>query len=451
MKMPKPVMIGNQKGFALIAAYLVITSLMIMSGVFLARTVSEKAFSENQRNNIYALYVAESGVDTGLRWIKTRGSAPNPASWGDLLVRSMTRNYAASPGQNRPAGATEIRIYADINNQTSDLNRYKVFALGTVGSTARQVIKEVQEESFAKYSYFSDDEHALVWRWWGAFETPVWFTTGSLLEGPVHTNGHYHISGDPIFDGPVTSQGGFIDYMHGGPPSDNPDFRQGITLGVPGIATANLNANALRNASQAASGLQLQGNSTVRLLSDGTMNVTNAARGWNQQNMAIPNNGALFVEGGDLDVSGTLRGRLTAGASGDVVITDHLQYNTNPAPTPLNPNGQPSNDMLGILSENNVIVSNTAPNNLSIFGTMIASNGSFTVEDYWVGPPKGVLTIYGGIIQIRRGPVGTFSAATNQTLSGYDKNYHYDARCRYGAPSWFPKTQEYEILSVTTI
>jgi hypothetical protein len=53
-------------------------------------------------------------------------------------------------------------------------------------------------------------------------------------------------------------------------------------------------------------------------------------------------------------------------------------------------------------------------------------DGRFYVQNYSQGTYKGVLSVYGGIIQNWRGCVGTFSGTTPQT--GYTKNYVYDKR-----------------------
>lgn len=437
----------NRRGIALIGVYVVIMLLMILTGAFFVRsTVTEKAVSEGERHLLSSLYVAEAGASAAIHWLRSQVLLP-PTPAGGGLIHSM-------PAVVLPEGTAEARIYGHKDNSTSFINRYIIFSLATVlgpsGQTvaSRHIVREVQEANFAKYSYFSDDEHRLVWWRRRLIESPIWFTTGSFLEGPVHTNSHYHISGDPVFDGPVTSHDDFIDYMHGGPPADNPDFKQGIELGVEEVDVSNLHAGRLRTAS-AAAGLLLQGDTTVKFLSDGTMDVTNADQEWVEENMPIPANGALFVDGGDLTVSGTLNGRVTAGSSGNIVIPDNMLYAADPAVDPS------SDDMLGLISETNVIVSSGAPYDISIYASIAATgiatasetDGSFTVENWWIGPPKGVLTIYGGLIQIRRGPVGTFDPSDNSKVSGYDKNYHYDSRARYSPPNWFPTTDIYETLS----
>jgi type II secretory pathway pseudopilin PulG len=430
----------GEKGFILITVYLIIVLLMMLTGSFVAGMFSQKAATESQHNVMSAFYVAESAAAAAYLWVQN--PAPNPLP-GQGEVIEITQYLAVSsivipekPHLDINARAWAYRV-PGVSNP-----RFIIFSLGSVLDenqrqlASRQVVKEVQLENFTKYAYFTDDEHFLVW--YG--EVPVWFTTGSFLEGPVHTNSNFNISGDPIFDGPVSSHGDFINYMNGGPPADNPDFRQGIQLGVDAKPTNRLNANRLKTAAGSGAGMTLTGDTTVALVSDGTMNVTNSNEGWDNQNMLIPGNGALFVEGGDLTISGTLKGKLTAGSSDNIVISDNLLYETDPTVAP-------SNDMLALISETNVIVSSDAPHNVSVFGTVIATEGSFIVENWSQGPAKGTLTVYGGIIQIERGPVGTFNPRTNRRVSGYEKDYYYDQRFWYDPPNWVPTTGDYEVIS----
>ena len=194
-------------------------------------------------------------------------------------------------------------------------------------------------------------------------------------------------------------------------------------------------------AASSGGGLRLQGNTTVVLNSDGTMNVTNSGRGWTNRNMALPANGALFVNSGTLAISGTLKGRLTAGASRDIIVPNTLVYASDPRTNPS------STDTLGLISEEDVVISYGAPYNMEINGSIMSLNTSFMLDRWWVGPPKGTLTIFGGIIQDERGPVGTFSGFSGQKLSGYSKSYTYDSRLLSNPPPFFPTTGDYITLS----
>jgi hypothetical protein len=171
------------------------------------------------------------------------------------------------------------------------------------------------------------------------------------------------------------------------------------------------------------------------------MNVTNSRKGWNNRNMALPTNGALFVYSGSLTVSGTLNGSLTVGASGDVIIPNSILYADDPRVNPA------SDDTLGIISESDIVIDDVAPTNLEIDACAMALNTSFMMENWWVGPAKGTLTVYGGIIQDERGPVGTFNGTTGQKVSGYSKNYSYDSRLLGSPPPFMPTTGDYVTLS----
>jgi hypothetical protein len=170
------------------------------------------------------------------------------------------------------------------------------------------------------------------------------------------------------------------------------------------------------------------------------MKVTNANKGWNQQVMSLPANGALFVGKGSLNISGTLNGRLTAGASGDINIMGNILYASDPRTNPA------STDTLGLISETDVMIDKDAStNDLEIDASIMALNTSFLLEDYWTGGAKGDLTVFGGIIQKQRGPVGTFSGTTK--VSGYSKDYNYDQRLLTSPPPFVPTTGDYLTLS----
>jgi hypothetical protein len=204
----------------------------------------------------------------------------------------------------------------------------------------------------------------------------------------------------------------------------------------------NMPAQALNlRAASSSGGIRLQGNTTVVLNSDGTMNVTNSKKKWSNKNMPLPANGALFVDSGTLTISGTLNGRLTAGATNDVIVPNTLVYATDPRANPS------STDTLGLISEQDVVISHSAPNNMEVDGSIMALNTSFMLDSWWVGPPKGTLTVYGGIIQDERGPVGTFNGFNGQKVSGYSKSYTYDSRLLNNPPPFFPTTGDYLILS----
>jgi hypothetical protein len=63
--------------------------------------------------------------------------------------------------------------------------------------------------------------------------------------------------------------------------------------------------------------------------------------------------------------------------------------------------------------------------------------GAFGVDSYGSGSPRGTLTLYGGIVQENRGPVGTLDNDGNIS-TGYLKNYSYDKRFIDNPPPFYP-------------
>ena len=106
-----------------------------------------------------------------------------------------------------------------------------------------------------------------------------------------------------------------------------------------------------------------------------------------------------------------------------------------------------ADDLLGLVAKHEVIVADNPANrdNCIIHATIMALDLSFWVENYNQGGPRGYLEILGGIIQQRRGPVGTMRNGMIGT--GYQKNYGYDHRFRAMAPPFYPVFSKNTIVS----
>ncbi|MFH1458196.1 MAG: DUF4900 domain-containing protein [Candidatus Omnitrophota bacterium] len=421
----------NNKGAALITTFLVITVLLIFSGVFVSVSLNQNITSDIFKRRTKAFHLAEAGLDNAIFWLRAQGAPPvgnRTDPWGGA------QNIG---GGNYTVTITDLGVIGGSGN----VRRYRLTSSGTSGNMNRTLTNYVQVDNYARYIWFTDSE---------TFNgRTVWFWTQDYLNGPTHTNAHFNIFSNPVFTGEVSSTDNYIRFYNNGknvnlsqltnPPYDNPDFQQGVDFGAEPMTMPGQALN-LRSAASGA-GLSLQGNTTVVLNNNGTMNVTNSRQRWVNQNMPLPANGALFVNKGNLTVSGTLNGRLTVGASKDIIIPNNILYTDDPR---TNPN---SDDVLGIIAEGDVVVNDTAPTNLEIDGSIMALDTSFMRENWWKGPPKGTLTVYGGIIQEERGPVGTFNGATGQKLSGYSKNYSYDPRLLNAPPPFMPTTGDYITLS----
>jgi hypothetical protein len=142
---------------------------------------------------------------------------------------------------------------------------------------------------------------------------------------------------------------------------------------------------------------------------------------------------AYGCRNGDAFVSGTLSGKLTIASDNYVYATGDVLYK------------DPTSDVLGLVGNNGVLVWNpmsggtpllTAANR-EIDAAILSPAHTFQVQNYDVGPYRGVLTINGSIAQKYRGPVATTSGTT--TATGYSKSYGYDARFVTVTPPYYLK------------
>jgi len=181
------------------------------------------------------------------------------------------------------------------------------------------------------------------------------------------------------------------------------------------------------------------------------------------RNLNEGSRGVISVNG-TVAVSGTLTGRVTFHSNANVVIIDDLIYSTDPASQNGNV-GESAPDILGIIAEKDVIIADNAilgpadidpriaveyrllddSQDARVMAVVMALGTSWRVENYWAGPRseiscqgvkkgRGCLALTGGLIQRRRGAVGTSSG------SGYGKMYMYDRRAATNPPPFFPTT-----------
>jgi|tagenome__1003787_1003787.scaffolds.fasta_scaffold20981599_3 hypothetical protein len=336
--------------------------------------------------------------------------------------------------------------------------------------------------------------------------TDVSFRSGDAVKGPLHTADPLLICDNPSFG--VTS----ADRIE---VEATPFFRDANGPGEAGLWGCGVNANATWNGTQvpnadpispplpntslasAASGCCLfQGETRIVLLSDGTMDVYNAARygAGVKRNMPQPTNGVIYaatsgacgnynpenVEAnnstcGDMRVSGLAKTSLTLGADNDIVVMADLKPDPS-APNALiglismngyvrvaHPVGAATNDTTygwesAAQTAQNLNLPAPAPagqtrsfcnspnsaspapmNTITIQAAILALTHSFLVDNWRCGAQlTGTLTVTGAIAQKYRGPVGCNTCRPpGLTATGYLKNYQYDTRLKYRSPPAF--------------
>lgn len=156
----------------------------------------------------------------------------------------------------------------------------------------------------------------------------------------------------------------------------------------------------------------------------------------------VLNGGQLFVNGGIASLSGPdrvsgvappalgARQQLLVTATNDIVIQGDVTCE----------NFSAANNVLGLYSSGgSVKVGSSAPSDLNLDAFVLATgpSGSFGVEGYDSGSPRGTLHLRGGIVERYYGPFSVIDGSGNPT-SGYLTDLHYDRRGLI--PPLYPKT-----------
>lgn len=435
----KPKRLDGEQGYVLLGVLVLALVMLIVGMAFFAIAGYETRLAHVDAQSQQAFWLAEGGKERALRWMAKRDRPPD----NDLDI------YVDEAGPD--GGTYSVKVYVDPNAMFSPTKEFELESVGDVNGVRRRIRQRIQMESFAKYAYFTDDESA-------PGGGTIWFIGADRLEGPVHSNGTIHISGNPRFLSEVTSHS---DHMIGSPnhnvfdadgwpvAGNNPQFSEGFKLGIPIIPLPTETSN-LKDAAQAG-GLHLGAAMDIELgtRADGSTDFAwfrfkptgGAPAAWNEAKITALPTRVIYSEG-DLYIKGILDGELTISSKGNIYIVDDLTYaGSDAAGTP----NAGCNDLLGLVAEENIIFKDlgAVTNNLKVNAVMMALDTSITAENYGSGAPRGTLTIWGGLIQKYRGAVGQFDSGTGAILHGYAKNYHYDPRVTGRTPPEFPLRGDY--------
>jgi len=425
----------DERGNALVVTLFVTLALSgLVMGALMA-TQTETRLSSNTSMQQQAFYLAERGLEESIAFLAQMG-APLVGADGAGGPVALFTDVAVDNGR--------YSVWADpMDSNSGRSTRFVALTVrGTLDGSgvSRAVQVRLGQQNFSRYAYFTDIETS-------ASGGTIWFTTNDEFFGPVHTNDQMHIAGDPVFHEEASSGAAELDYYNGGPPQDQPVFEMGLNLNANNIQLPP-NTDILRAKGLAADGLDSTGTTAIEMRLDGGGNGILRVRvyGGSAVDYPLPDNGVCYVNG-KVELKGTLKGQLTIACNGDIEIMDNCVYATDPRVDPT------STDMLGIVAEGDVYMdgyaygANVDTADETVMAAIMALDESFTVENYNSGSPRGNLVIYGGLIQYRRGPVGTFNGGTGQILTGYAKDYSYDPRLMDNPPPSFPTTGDIDKLS----
>lgn len=452
----------NQKGLAL---YLTLIMLMVLAAAvfgFHGIYRLQRRAKEQEWNSTRAYYLARTGIARACRELKTN-------HWW-AASKAFDFKY---PVEVNGGGGYSVSVWAPVTNLKSSRKVWKVTSTGRFAGARRTLTAWMETQSFARYAYFTNSE-----TWDGQ---PLWFTDTDRITGRIHTNGYFSFYRHPRIAGIVTSHNGAdplfdrqkLIYQQGGKKYYKPSYFyhyfSGYGKDEPVSSTPNEGGFSFQGAQSAVSlprdtsSLRINadrfytGEVKVKFLDTGKVKVTYKETGNEKEpgermepydtredgektrsEELDAENLTIFIDGKGIIEGGVFQGSCTVASSGDIEIQDGVYYR------------EPGNEILGLVAENDVVIK-TDPyrqKDLNLDMIILALNGSFRVDEYDKGEPRGTLIVRGGVIQNRRGPAAARVPDSMGIRSGYYKNYIYDPSLIHRPPPNFPCTDRIIILSM---
>jgi hypothetical protein len=311
-------------------------------------------------------------------------------------------------------------------------NIRQITSTGNFNGATSTASVTLQPSKFSKFAYYSISEGGTIW--WIASDT-VW--------GPFHTQDYLRANGKPVFWGKATTKKDLIKANSSSTPYFYGGFEKGVDLPLPLDAVAGLETPA------DAGGYKFTLKDTVYLtFAVDSIKIKYAWNGATTTFLAstFAPNGVIFAKNAVLRLKGTVKGQYSVVASGTspkgkIFLDDNIVYNTDPRVDPS------SEDMLGIIAKNEILITENAVNNdhINIHGSIYSESKGFGAQNHDTRPVSGNINLLGGIIQNTRQAVGTFSGSTIN--HGFAKRYRYDDRLMFSSPPMYPGTGSFEIVS----
>jgi hypothetical protein len=318
-------------------------------------------------------------------------------------------------------------------------NIKRITSIGIYNKDTSRVQVTFAPSKFSKFAYYSVYEGSNIW--WMNKDT-VW--------GPFHTQDILRAANHPVFWGKASSKGGIKYYTNQA--TDKPYFYGGYEQGVDLTLPTN-GVTALKTPAQN-QGLYFNGNlngkGTVYLKFDKDYLYYRYSTSTPYDSVYLPSaapNGVIYIDNGVARIQGTVKGSYTIACSGTsngkgtIWLDDDIVYSKDPRIYPT------STDMLGIVAQNSVWITDNAANNnnINIHASIYVETNGFGAQNYNTRPVSGTINLLGGIIQNTRQAVGTFNNGVIKT--GFSKSYRYDDRFLTASPPFFPGTGGFEIVS----
>ncbi|MCX5679274.1 MAG: hypothetical protein NTZ95_01170 [Candidatus Omnitrophica bacterium] len=438
----------DKRGFALVMTLPILLLVIFLCTTLLAICSNDIFLAYAKCNAMRAYCIADAGIADGYKHLRDGGWTPS--------LLSFSKNYNVNGANDAGSYAVSYQVLASGTWPT-----YGITSIGTYKGVSKTLQLTVQLTSFQHWAYITNTEICYYPGWEGYAS---YWVTGNIVNGPLQVNDHLYVAGNPIFNGAVSVADTQVSY-YDSPGVDQPQFNAGLWLGVQPVPLpdpAPLLTAIKTAASQPGSGLLIDGrnmndpqnpqpgyyrgpggthtDTSIQFLANGTMNVTNNNQYKTTTNMPIPQNGAIYVTGGEVDVKGALNGQVTVGCDQNIWTSDSIIYHdTSPsAPNPA------STDVLGLVAKTNVIFPNDlGSGNKEVDAYIVALNGSFYLENMTAVPGVlGNLVQYGGVMAQWSATVFGCFSGSGALQFGYLQIPYYDDRLTSLIPPSFTPAQD---------
>jgi cytoskeletal protein CcmA (bactofilin family) len=335
------------------------------------------------------------------------------------LAKFLQDSTWSTPFEYSPADIPGSYRVTRVDRTISSVATYNASNGSVISDTISVFVGQrlMTENSFSMFAWMTNNEAGVYW------------ITGDTISGRLHSNSRIYISGTPVFMGLVTT-GSTFDTPPGTGPNHG-EFLAGWNTKVERIQFPSDLSDLVY-----ASGVYLYPTEIWLSLDSGSP-ADHDGKAYVRTSDTGPVIDSVFVNAATFDgviagqqrvhVQGVLDGRLTVTSQSDIYIDSSITYERDPR-------AGTSDDMLGLVAENNVVIADNANNynNCTIQASIFCRRGSFTAENHASttsgpnGGKRGYIFLLGSIVQNTRGPVGHHINGVLQT--GYLKSYTYDNR-----------------------
>jgi hypothetical protein len=451
----------NNSGSVLVMAVVLSFVTVLLGVTFLTFAVTLHDTISREVAKLQTLYDAQAGVYSGLAdKIAGRGLQ----SGLHRFYEGNKMGYDISGGDDQDI---DIGTMHQIKIKGLGLSDYENLGLG------KELNVNFSWETYADYLYISSKERD------GYRHELIYFWTPDTLDGKVHSNDTIHIMSNydrPRFMKKVTTTPNCILPAYNHARFDEgkgrraailfPDQATELRL-TAGWTTGTQGHDSLTQLGLSGEYIYYRKCGKVRINGQDKIHCEPSSMGENY--VAIPPSGVIFIYGktwvsaarGRTDrmdgaypdsafndggfVSAGFGGQMTIGSEDSLIIVDDLIYE-HARPNKTVPTTMDScSDVLGLVSENWIMVGKYVNRTVYINAALAAVRGSISVQDiYWERSPgwdneKQSLQIWGSLAQRNRGIVH-IERPFGHARGFPEKDYHYDVRLMDNPPPHFMRT-----------